>query len=297
MTEIRPFHRNDREQLAALVNAHVAAVVPAASVSTSHLLATLEREPGEFVVDPWVVDRRTLVAESRGRVVAAAHVLRYGSGAGVGAGYREAAEIRWLLFWPDASFWPDAAGSAEELLTACLRLMDRWRAPRRSADGTLPVPGVYGVPDVWPHVRAVLLQAGFVPGGRTEVVLLADVDALAGGPEAPEGVTFRRRLGVNGTRFTAVEAGTELGYVEVDTNLTAAERTGRGHWADVGNLEVPADRPDVPGWLHTEAARWLRLGGVRRLLAYAADEPEAEGLERLGFRVLTRTERDFQLPR
>ena len=62
--QIRPFQRADREQLTALVNAHVGAVVPGVSVSVNTLLSQLEREPDESIVDPWVVERRTLVASS-----------------------------------------------------------------------------------------------------------------------------------------------------------------------------------------------------------------------------------------
>ena len=65
---IRPFNRSDRDQLAALVNAHVAAVVPGASVSVNALLSRLEREPAELIVDPWVVERRTVVAVERDAV-------------------------------------------------------------------------------------------------------------------------------------------------------------------------------------------------------------------------------------
>ncbi|MGH9105807.1 MAG: N-acetyltransferase, partial [Acidimicrobiales bacterium] len=78
--EIRPFRRSDREQLTDLVNAHVQAVVPVFSVSVNTVLSQLEREPSEFVVDPWVKKRATLVAEHRGRVGAASHLLVYGHG-------------------------------------------------------------------------------------------------------------------------------------------------------------------------------------------------------------------------
>ena len=47
------------------------------SVSVNAVMSQLEREPGEFVVDPWVTERVTLVADQRRRVVAAAHLLRY----------------------------------------------------------------------------------------------------------------------------------------------------------------------------------------------------------------------------
>src|SRR6516225_9514098 len=75
--QVRPFHRRDRQQLADLVNAHAAAVVPGMGVSVSAVLSELERQPGEFIVDPWVSERATLVAEQRDRVAAAAHLLRY----------------------------------------------------------------------------------------------------------------------------------------------------------------------------------------------------------------------------
>jgi hypothetical protein len=70
--QVRPFRRADREQLTALVNAHIQAVVPGVAVSVNTVLSQLERNPGEFIVDPRVAERATLVAEQRGRVVAAA---------------------------------------------------------------------------------------------------------------------------------------------------------------------------------------------------------------------------------
>ena len=54
--EIRAFHRWDRDQLTELVNAHIGAVVPGWAVSVSALLAQLELEPAQYVVDPWVDD-------------------------------------------------------------------------------------------------------------------------------------------------------------------------------------------------------------------------------------------------
>ena len=74
---VRPFRRSDRDQLTQLVNAHAEAVVPGLSVSVNTVLASLERQPGEFIVDPWVAERVTLVAEQQNRVAAAAHLLRY----------------------------------------------------------------------------------------------------------------------------------------------------------------------------------------------------------------------------
>ena len=145
--QLRPFRRTDREQLTALVNAHVQAVVPGVTVSVNTVLSQLERDPGEFIVDPWVAERVTLVAEQRRRVVAAAHLLRYGAGGQVGEGMRDAGDINWLLYWPEASYWPDSMAAADALMTACLAQLRSWQVARWYADGTLPAPGVYGVPE------------------------------------------------------------------------------------------------------------------------------------------------------
>ena len=84
--EVRPFRRADRQQLTDLVNMHASAVVPGLSVSVAAVLSQLERQPGEYIVDPWVSERLTLVAEQHERVAAAAHLLRYGAGEHVGPG-------------------------------------------------------------------------------------------------------------------------------------------------------------------------------------------------------------------
>ena len=295
---IRPFARGDREQVTSLVNAHIAAVVPGASVSVQTLMSQLEREPGEFIVDRWVRDRVTLVAEQRGRVVAAAHLLRYGDEPGTGENYRNAGEIRWLVCWPDAPYWPDASVAGDALAVACHAQFRRWGVTQRYADGTLPAPAVYGVPDSWPHIRAIYERIGFRHDGRTEIVHVAPVGALPR-PAAPlAGLTTRRTVGVNGTRITAVLAGTEIGYIEVDTNLDAGPRMSRvGAWADVGNLWVePAHRRrGVGSWLVGQAAGWLELGETTRLLDYADSEEEGYSafLVAVGFTVLTRTARGF----
>ncbi|HEV8276616.1 MAG TPA: hypothetical protein VGQ26_13110 [Streptosporangiaceae bacterium] len=100
--EVRTFRRSDREQLTQLVNTHAAAVVPGMGVSVSTLLSSLERQPGEFIEDPWVSERVTLVAEQRDRIAAAAHLLRYFSDERAGKTARDVGEIHWFLFWPEA---------------------------------------------------------------------------------------------------------------------------------------------------------------------------------------------------
>jgi GNAT superfamily N-acetyltransferase len=297
--QVRPFRRADREQLAALVNAHVQAVVPGVLVPVNTVISQLERDPSEFIVDPWVTERATLVAEQRSRVVAAAHLLRYGGGGEVGKAYRDTAEINWLLFWRDATYWPDATAAADAVMGACLDRLRAWGVDHWHADGALPAPGVHGVPEQWPHVRALYERAGFVHDGDTEIVLLASVEDLPRPTPPPvAGMELGRAVGINGTRLYGFVGDKVIGYIEVDTNLAQGGRLAHlGGWADIGNLHVDEAyrRRGVATWLMGQAADWLRLGRVDRLLDYAWAEEEA-GLALLGglsFRELTRTARGW----
>lgn len=296
--EVRPFRRGDRDQLTALVNAHAAAVVPGLSVSVNTVMSQLEREPDEFIVDPWVSERATLVAEQRGRVVAAAHLLRYAADQRVGESYRDAGLIRWFLFWPEAPYWPDSADARDALIAACIAQIERWGVARQYADGTLPAPGVYGVPEQWPHIRAAYEHAGFVHDGHTEIVYIANVDKLLGPTEVPiGGLSSRRSVGINGTRLSAVLGEEAIGYIELETLQDTGRLPRHGGLADIGNLRVDEQyhRRGVATWLMGQAAEWLRLGRVERVLDYAWPEQEdcTAFLGAVGFRELTRTRRGW----
>ena len=311
--QVRPFRRADRDQLTQLVNAHAEAVVPGMSVSVNTVLSSLERQPGEFIEDPWVCERVTLVAEQRSRVAAAAHLLRYFPDERAGEFARDSGEIRWLLYWPLAPTgnpcWPDATGAAEALMAACAGVFARWGVARQHACGDLPVPGVYGVPAQWPHVAALYRRAGFSHTGHTEVVYLAPVEDLPGpgrNPDPPlDRLAVNRSVGINGCRFSAVLSQEVIGYIEIEI-LDQGERMSRqGGWADVGNLHVAPGyrRRGVESWLLAQAADWLRLAGVSRLLNYAWLEGTDPGglnyddyrafLAAAGFRELTRTARGW----
>lgn len=290
--EVRPFQRGDREQVTALVNAHIQAVVPGMSVSVNAVMSQLEREPGEFIVDPWVEERATLVAVSRDRIVAAAHVHRYATDERVSESYYGAGEIRWLLCWSTD------VDAGEALAAATIAHLERWDVTRLWADGALPAIGVYGVPDSWPHIRGIYERAGLAPS-RTEIVLVAAVDELPR-PQRPSlaGVTVRRELGLNGTRFSAVLGEQVIGFVEVESDHTSGGTLSRlAGWADVGNLQVDEEhrRKGVATWLFGQAADWLRLGGVTRLISYSEpqDEPSLAFHAAVGFRELTRTMRGW----
>ena len=296
--EVRPFERRDREQLTRLVNRHVSAVLPGVAIPVNTLLSQLEREPGEQVVDPWVVERRTLVASGHDAIVAGAHMLRYGAGPQVGSHYRDAAEIRWLVFDPLHR------AAADALIEACGKTFDEWQPATRYADGGLPAAAVYGVPDCWPHVRDLYRSAGFEPAAGTELILLADVEQLlefCADPGAPAEPEIVRSVGDCGTRFTALHDAEPIGMIEVDTDLSSAGAQARlSGWADIGNLCVaePHRREGVGALLLACAARWLARGGVRRLLAYVGDAEHDEHafLTNHGFSELARTERGWRRP-
>jgi GNAT superfamily N-acetyltransferase len=318
--EVRPFRRGDRDQLTSLVNAHLAAVVPGMGVSVATVLGQLEREPGEFIVDPWVRERVTLVAVEHDRIAAAAHLLRYASGERVGPDYRNSGEIRWLLFWPEGpasenANWTDATRAAELLITACVGRLEEWGVSSIVAGGELPAPGVYGVPEQWPHIRALYERAGFRHSGHTEVLYLIGVEEVPAPAEPPlAGLRVRRSVGLNGTRLSAVCPGDEqgddqvAGYIEVEI-FEAGERLPRpGRWADIGNLHVAEEyrRRGVATWLLAQTAQWLRLAQVDRLLDYAwLEGTDSTGqnydgyrafLTASGFRELTRSARGWTRP-
>lgn len=278
--EIRPFRRPDRDQLTALVNAHVAAVVPGVTVSVNAVLSQLEREPDEAIVDPWVRERRTLVAIEHDAVVAGAHLLRYSDGDEVRDSYRGAGEIRWLVGGADV---PDAI---DTLIGACVAVFDAWGSTRRYADGSLPAPLVYGIPENWPHVRTALERAGFVGQGRVEQISFVRLDEIAAPTELPA-LRVSRSVGLVGTRLSALQGDEEVGMIEVE-GFTGGRNPATIAWADIGNLE---GTDEIKRWLVAIAADWLRLGGYERLAAY--DEPDLAGL---GFRHLTTTERGWRLP-
>lgn len=300
---VRTFRRSDRHQLTDLVNRHAAAVLPGVSTSVNTVLSGLDARPDEYIVDPWVAERLTLLTEHHSRVVAAAHLHRYRDEPDVGPDYRGAAAVQWVVHHPGDG---DTVSSdaADLLLSACLATAARWEARSVHADGTLPCPGVYGVPAAWPHVRAALERAGFVHTGATEVLLLAEVSGLpdTGEQTARETPTLLRTLGSHGTRFTALAGDSVLGHLELDTTLDRPERVGRGGGlAELTDVELDADAPEgadkTLALLLAQAREWLTLCGIDRLLtcAYPEDLDEIDALNRHGFREVVRTARGWEL--
>lgn len=294
--EVRPFARRDREQLARLVNAHVATVLPGGYVPPATLLNDLEHPLGEFIIGPWVTDLATYVVIERDRVVAAAHLRRYADDDRVSTSYRNVGEVVWLLCWPDHL---DAGRAA---MRAATDHLVGWGVREHYANGTLPCPAVYGVSDAWPHVRAIYEEAGFDRAVQVEIVfagLISDVAPPSNPPIA--GMELHRRLGTLGIAFDAMIEGEAVGMVEVDDDLTrGGTNLAAAAWADVCNHSMREDmrRRGIGSWLMRSAVEWLRLGGTTRLLAYAIEDAElgerTRYYARFGLVPVNRTTRGFE---
>jgi len=296
MPEIRPFARHDRDQLCDLVNAHVKAVVPGCSVPVATLLSQMERDPAEYIVDPWVIERATLVAIEADRLVAAVHLHRYGSDASVGPALRDAAGINWIVCWPAD------IDAGRQLLCAAVEHAERWNPRVTVLDMSLPAPMAYGIHEAWPHLATLARDAGFTDvEGRTEMQYVAALDHIAMPGAAPiEGLTVRRRLQVFGAAFAAMLGDVEIGLLEVDDDFTRHGSMLRNDgWADVSNLMIAEEhrRRGVATWLLQHAAAWLRFGGTRNIIGYLTDDElgtaEHESYLANGFVELNRTRRGW----
>jgi GNAT superfamily N-acetyltransferase len=294
-TEVVPLAPDHLDQLTGLVNAHLDAVVPGFALPAAYLAQRLTRDPGEAIVDPWVLRRRTLVAVERDRVVAAAHLLRYGATADVGPAFRDVGEVAWLLAWPSA------CDAAEAVLAAGLRRLADWGAEAQwFCTGSMFVPTVSGVPDTWPHIAAILRAAGYAPEPEREEVLYAGrIDRLEPPPAPPiEGLVLARRMCDFAPRFAAELAGESIGLFDVGSDVTAGGTLpALAGWADPWNLWVEERyrSQGVGSWLVRSAVPYLRLAGCDRMLVTVAVDDERAGAgrfyERLGLVRLARLDR------
>ena len=291
---VRLFERAHLPQLLELVNVHLAAVVPGWTISSEFLAETLERNHAEYVTDPWVVERATLCAVEGQRVIAAAHMLRYGTAPEVNVSYKNTGEIDWFLALPER----DDAASA--LLSATRDHLAAWNVKQQYGwGGGIPGgPPLLGVPDAWPHVAAALDAADLRPYPRPhrEALCGGRLDGVPVPGEPPvANLTLRRTAGSDGTRFAAVLDDEELGYCEVRQDLThgGALPALRG-WADLREIRVREGwrNRGIGGWLLRHAIYWLRISGCDRILVNVAGEDEAAGAgrfyRRFGWEVFAR---------
>jgi hypothetical protein len=100
-------------------------------------------------------------------------------------------------------------------MLACLAQLEVWGVVGPLAGGELPVHGVCGGPEQWPHIRALYREAGFTHTGHTEIVCLARVADLPRPASLPlTDLAVRRSVGINGCRLSAVLGQQVIGYIE-----------------------------------------------------------------------------------
>lgn len=297
MIVIERFRDEHLPQLTSLVNLHLGALAPGWAVPAPVLAALLVRNPGEYVVDPWVRERATLCALEGGRLVAAAHLLRYGEAAEVGQAYRAAAEINWLYSLPANS------EAAERLLTVAEQQIGVWQPSAVWFEGGALLGPFAGIPDTWPHLAALLAAAGYQPDpAQDEAVFggwLGDLPARLAPPLRD--LDVQRSAGVFGVRFTAVLAGQAIGACECIADMTqGGALPALQGWAQLSEFAVDAEwrNRGVGMWLMQQAVAWLRLAGCNRVVLSVAADDEAAGAgrfyERCGWHPLVRSRRGWR---
>ncbi len=276
-----------------LVNVHLSVAVPGWALTGEFLAEHLERNHDEYLTDPWVVERETICAVEGYRVLAAAHLLRYGDGPEVSESYRGAGEIGWLLFPPDRT------DAASEALSVAKERLSSWPTTRKYGwGGGIPTVPMLGVPDAWPHVAEALSTAGFHTPERhhRETLYGGTLDGVPapGEPPAP-GLSIRRTAGNEGARFAVVLDGEEIGHCEFRLDLTrGGALPALSGWADLWEIEVKEGwrNNGVGGWLLRNAAAWMRLAGCGRVVINVTEDDEAAGAgrfyRRFGWDVFTR---------
>lgn len=290
---VRPYERNDLPSLLDLVNVHLSATVPGWALTETFLSDHLHRNTGEFVTDPWVTERTTLCATQGHRVLAAAHLLRYGAGPEVGEDLRDTGEIDWFVFSPDRE---DAAA---RVLSLAREVFATWGVTRQQAFGAgVPKLPLLGIPESWPHVARTLDAAGYesthrkhrgaLYGGRLDGV------PVPGEPPLP-GIAVRRTVGLFGVRFTALLDGEEVGLCECVVDLDGGGALpALGGWAELSEMRVAEEWRNrrVGSWLVAEAADWLRLCRCDRVVLVVDEDDEKAGAgrfyRRFGWKVFTR---------
>ena len=286
--EVRPFRREDRGRSP---RSSTPTLRPSARGSVSVAAPEPARARAGRVHRRSVVsERATLVAVQRGRVVAAAHLLRYAaeptSESRTGCGRRSAG-----LFWPDAP-----AGTARSRPPTCAS-PPASRSSTAAADRPVRRRDA-AVPRRLRRSRAVAARASRVRARRlrvdvdrrVETVLLADARRATRRRRPARRRPASRALGRD--RRDSSSAGRGRGR--------ATSRAARGRAHGVARAAIPTWRLEGSRCGH----RTWRAGGrmaparTRRRCSDSAPRTEhcAAFLESVGFRVLTRTERPGGVP-
>ena len=276
MVQIAPLDRFHLPQVMDLVNSHLSTVIPGWSTMPDYFWERLKRNPKEAIVDPWVVERKSIVGIVNDRVCAAAHLLRYGDD----TRWKGVGDIAWFLFRPGER----EAGAA--VLKACRCQMDAWQVRDEKIWGNgLSVPICLGVPDVWPHIIGLMEQFGYSANEEVDESVYGGTLTGISAPGKPpvKGMTIHRDVGRFGTRFVARLNGRNVGQCECISDLTEGgllpALTG---WAELSEVETSESMRNqgVGSWVVRHAVEWLRLAKCDRIVLSVAREDEEAGAGR-----------------
>ncbi len=227
--EFQSFHL---DQLQYLINSHLGSLIPGWALPSEYIASCLERNPNEFVTDPWVCERKTLIAMKNDRVCAAAHILRYRKDSPAeGRG-----EIDWFVCWPKE------VEAGQVILSTAVQQLDSWQTRAPLAGCNLPVPVFSGVPESWQHIIELFKRAGFTPGHD-------EAEAIYGGRlasvEPPEEVPLpgiAREMGEFGTRFVARLNNASVCCCECYTDLDQGGRLpAMTPWTELSEIATRED--------------------------------------------------------
>jgi GNAT superfamily N-acetyltransferase len=277
---IEVFEQRHLAALRDLINIHLSTVTPGWAMPERYIERHLHVNPHQPMIDPWVVERKTLVALHRNRVMGAAHLLRYGTEDPVGGNYVGAVDIAWFLFWGREDT------PAVALLDACHTQMDEWNARSRFAfDSHLPISIYGGIPDCWQHISALFDSAGY-QAAHGGAVFGGTLDAIGAPGDAPvPGMTMRRvvRGQRDGVSFAAELNGEFIGWSEWVIDLTAGgDLPALRGWAELTEMFVKEEwrNRGIGAWLIKHAAVWLRLAHIDRVTLHVDRDDDAEGAGR-----------------
>jgi GNAT superfamily N-acetyltransferase len=265
--------------LQALINAHLEMAIPGWALPAEYIADRLLHHPEQHILDPWVVERRTFFSVEAERVLAVVHLLRYGDTDEVAPDYRNAGDIAWLLFAPDA------AADGRELLAAARQQMQAWNVRVTYAwDTGLPVPLCSGIPDAWPHVHNLFVDSGFALDSRVEYIFGGELDAVPFPAAAPVDKVYVQPVvsGV-GAIFILRHNDEPIGRCECVADLTQDGRLPAfAGWGKLEALEVagPWRNRGLGCWLLQHAVAWLRDMECERITFSVIPDDDARGAGR-----------------
>ncbi|MEJ5312280.1 MAG: GNAT family N-acetyltransferase [Anaerolineae bacterium] len=276
---IIPYEPEQLPALQILINAHLEMAIPGWALPAEFIADRLARHPEQNILDPWVIERQTLLRVEAGRVLAAVHLLRYGNGDDVAPDYRNAGDIAWLLF----AAGTEAAG--HELLVAARQQMREWGVRVIYAwDTGLPVPLCSGIPDAWPHIRRLFAESGFLADGGIEYIFGGELAAIPAPASAPmAGVSVCPAVSGVETTFVLRHNDEHIGRCECVADLTQDGRLPAfAGWGKLEMLEVAAPWRNygLGRWLVQHAVAWLREMGCTRIAFSVTPDDDARGAGR-----------------